>query len=1288
MPAKSVSVNKLNEEKKYIEDLSLHEQILHRPETYVGNIVDTDTEQPIWVNVNNTFINKIVKINDGLIRTFIEPASNAFDNIWRSNKHKMTYIKFKINKTTGKCSVKNDGAFIPIKQQTYTQEKTKLWVPTIAFGKLLTSTNYNDNEKRKTSGRNGYGIKLTNIFSKEFVVECCDGNKKFIQKWNNNMKTVSDPKITDTNSKPYTLVEWLPDFNRFKSSSDKTKCLNNFTNDHISYIERLIYHYATCASMYKVKVYYNNNKINIKNLKDFAMKYFIVNDSDELNDNDLSDTESVSSKSSKSSKSSSKYTSDNETSDNDLSDMSDNDLSDTSDNELSDNELSDNETTSDNESTSDTSDNEDNKLKRESLSIKTKNCLVFITPNDDNKYINYSSVNGIETPEGGLHLIEWEEKLFRPIVDFINGKDKIKKTTTKTKKKPQNIKIDINTVKNKLSLFVVATVENPQFESQEKRKLIAGEVDVNVKDTIIKKLKKWNFIKEIKAELEGKSFSKLNDLNKDKSNIENLEHCDYIRKNKSKKTIDKDCILVATEGDSAKTFITSGINKASIFDKRGREFIGIFKLKGKPINARKATVSKLEHNKEISTLIRALRLNTDLDYTDDNNYKTLYYKKFVICADADNDGYHIVALVYNFFHSKYPSLIKRGDFFYFMRTPVLTILKPWTEFYFLNEARNHINENEIHKNNIKYFKGLGSWPSQLVPKVLGKKLVCLITDEIGDKLIKNIFGKDESDFRKIWLTKASKPIINPISKDYEIQELADKNFINNELINFSKDHCRRAIPNLYDGLNESQRKILFTAFTTNLTYNKKVLKVSQFAGKVAELSEYHHGEVILNSTITGMTQRFVGSNNIPYFYDEGQFGSRIENGKDSANGRYIFTKLDNPSKYIFKDIDDPYLNWLEEDGNNIEPEYYLPILPMVLVNGRKGGIGTGFSSTIPSYNPLDLIKWINFWLDNNFKNNSNLIPWYRNFKGSIEIDPENTNKYIVKGVMKLSNKSNEYIISELPIGKNQISITKYTKFLESLEENKKISGFSNKCDNNNICYIITKGSLNITVNKDGLVVDDKILKSFKLLDTIHTSNMVLFTDTTTIKKYNNVIEILNDYCKERYKYYGIRRQGQINSLKTELEYVNNKLRFIKEVKNKTIDLDKIKSITELEDILDVRKYKRQITKKNTIHSKEVEEVEHEEHELVEEDNNKLGNYNYLTNINIKSMLREKDGQNKLQLLHDNLTDNITKLSKLTDTQYWKNELNEFIDIYNKWNDLENKRLTENIVSEVKSKKNK
>jgi len=1248
MPPKTIKT----EEKKYIEDLSLHEQILLRPDTYIGSNVDTLTNEPVWVNVNNTFVNKNIKINDGLIRMFIETVSNAFDNIWRSSnsKFKMSYIKININSTTGKISVKNDGQPIPIKQQTYAQEKIKLYVPTIAFGKLLTSTNYNDNEKRKTSGRNGYGIKLTNIFSSDFKVECCDGSKKFIQKWSNNMKTIQEPKITDSDSKPYTLVEFTPDFSKFKS--DNKSSLTNFTNDHISYIERLIYHYATCASVYKIKIYYNNHKINIKNLKDYAMKYFIV--SNELNDDDeISDTESVCSKKSKSD---------------------------------SDSELSDDSETESNSETE--SENAEDNIKRETLSIKTKNCLVFITPNDDNKYINYSSVNGIETPEGGLHLIEWEEKLFRPIVDFINGNDKVKKLKGKEKekaKKKQNIKIDINTVKNKLSLFVVATVENPQFESQEKRKLIAGDVDIKIKDSDIKKLKKWNFVKEIKAELEGKSFNKLNDLNKDKSAIENLEHCDYIRKNKSKKTIDKDCILVATEGDSAKTFITSGINKSSIFDKSGREYIGIFKLKGKPINARKATVSKLEHNKEISTLIRALRLNTELDYTDDNNYKTLYYKKFVICADADNDGYHIVALVYNFFHSKYSSLIKRGDFFYFMRTPVLTILKPWTEFYFINEARKYINENNINNNNIKYYKGLGSWPSQSVPKVLGKKLVCLITDEIGDKLIKNIFGKDESDFRKTWLTKVNKPVVNEIIKDYEIQQLPDKNFINNELINFSKDHCRRAIPNLYDGLNESQRKILFTAFKTNLNYNKKVLKVSQFAGKVAELSEYHHGEIILNSTITGMTQRFVGSNNIPYFYDEGQFGSRIENGKDAASGRYIFTKLDTNTRNLFRIEDENYLINLEEDGNIIEPEYYLPILPMVLVNGRKGGIGTGFSSTIPSYNPLDLIKWINYWLDNNFKNNTNLIPWYRNFKGSIEVDVDNSNKYITTGVMKLGKNSNEYIISELPIGKNQISITKYTKFLESLEESGKISSFSNKCDNNVIHYIINKGSLNITTNKEGIVIDTGVLKSFKLIDTIHTSNMVLFTDSITIKKYNNVIEILNEYCNQRYKYYGIRRLGQINSLKLELEFVSNKLRFIKEVKNKTIDLDKIKSIIELENILDKRNYKRQLNKKQIV--TEEDDVVLEDLEELEEDV-KLGNFNYLTNINIKSMLKEKDGQNKLQLLFDNLTDNIATLTKLSDKQYWKNELNEFINDYNKWNELEIKRQTENVIVKktIKNKK--
>ena len=145
------------------------------------------------------------------------------------------------------------------------------------------------------------------------------------------------------------------------------------------------------------------------------------------------------------------------------------------------------------------------------------------------------------------------------------------------------------------------------------------------------------------------------------------------------------------------------------------------------------------------------------------------------------------------------------------------------------------------------------------------------------------------------------------------------------------------------------------------------MKVAQLAGYTAEHSGYHHGEQNLYDTITKMAHSFIGSNNIPLLYRDGQFGSRINGGKDAANARYICTKLDGLTRLIFRQEDDVLLEQVVDDGDVVEPLFYVPIIPMILVNGCTVGIGTGWSSNIPCYNPIDLITAVKEWLDNGEK---------------------------------------------------------------------------------------------------------------------------------------------------------------------------------------------------------------------------------------------------------------------------------------------------------------------------------
>jgi len=229
----------------------------------------------------------------------------------------------------------------------------------------------------------------------------------------------------------------------------------------------------------------------------------------------------------------------------------------------------------------------------------------------------------------------------------------------------------------------------------------------------------------------------------------------------------------------------------------------------------------------------------------------------------------------------------------------------------------------------------------------------IVPDKVisGNDLIKMAFTKNRVEDRKTWLNNLKKGTFLNYSQAQE-NGICYSDFINKELILFSQADNQRSIPHIYDGFKPSQRKVLFSCFKRKL---KNEIKVAQLAGYVSEHSAYHHGEMSLTGTIVGMAQSFCGSNNINLLTPSGQFGTRRMGGKDAASPRYIFTKLEKITRTIFHPDDDALLNYLSDDGLSIEPEYYMPVIPMILVNGSDG-IGTGWSSFVPNYSSRQIIK--------------------------------------------------------------------------------------------------------------------------------------------------------------------------------------------------------------------------------------------------------------------------------------------------------------------------------------------
>lgn len=267
-------------------------------------------------------------------------------------------------------------------------------------------------------------------------------------------------------------------------------------------------------------------------------------------------------------------------------------------------------------------------------------------------------------------------------------------------------------------------------------------------------------------------------------------------------------------------------------------------------------------------------------------------------------------------------------------------------------------------------------------------------------------------------------------------------------------------------------------------------------------------------TIVGLAQDFVGSNNINLLSPNGQFGTRMMGGKDAASARYIFTAVPPITRRIFHPQDDALLTYLNDDGDWIEPNWYIPVLPMVLVNGSEG-IGTGWSSSIPNYNPSDIIDNIRRLMKG--EEQVPMVPWYRGFVGDIEKESEH--RYKVSG-RAFEVDDNKVQVTELPI---RTWTTPYKEQLEQwIQGSDKVPSWIKDYDDES-----TLTSVNMTITlKDGQmrkVLEEGLDKAFKLTSSVATSNMVCFDPQGRIKKYNSPEEIVQEFYDVRLDYYRKRK---------------------------------------------------------------------------------------------------------------------------------------------------------------------
>lgn len=843
----------------------------------------------------------------------------------------------------------------------------------------------------------------------------------------------------------------------------------------------------------------------------------------------------------------------------------------------------------------------------------------------DGEFHQVSFVNSIWTIRGGTHV----QTVFKKIADQLAPK--IQKKNKGTEVKPSQIK-------NHCFIFVNCLINNPSFDSQTKETLKSTisqwGTKCDLSDTFFKKVSLSGVIEQILTWNQGRSAQQLKTTSGKKQKrivgIAKLNEANNAGTAKS-----KNCTLILLEGDSAKGLAVAGLSVV------GRDNYGVFPLRGKMLNVRDAPTKTIIENEEINSIVKILGLQHEKNY---KNSDELRYGHIMIMTDQDHDGSHIKGLLINFFHCFWPSLLKVPNFITEFITPIVKATKgdQSLSFFTIPEYENWKETSNTKGWKVKYYKGLGTSQASEMQEYFSDldkhKKFFKYSGQQDDDSIVLAFSKQYADKRKEWLASFEPGTY----LDQSLVKIPYNDFINKELILFSLADCERSIPSLVDGFKPGQRKILFSCFKRNL---KGEIKVAQLSGYVSEHSAYHHGEESLHSTIIGMAQNFVGSNNLNMLEPIGGFGTRDMGGKDASAARYVHTTLSVITRYIFHPSDDGILDYLLEEGLSIQPVWYMPTVPIVLINGSQG-IGTGWSSTVPNYNPSDIIENLRRLLRN--EDLEPMHPWYRGFLGSIEYNPPKKN-YIVKGHWKrIGDDCIE--ITELPVKK---WTQDYKEFLENLlldatekekvkkmKERKRKRGTEKEepapskkdaeeplIKDYKEYHTNTRVHFKVYSDKFYLMTDAEIEKRFKLVSTIACTNMNLFDHTGKIKRYATPEDILREFYTIRLEYYQKRKDFMVKKIEKDWNLLDNKVRFILAVIKGEIVVNNRKRavlIDELEKMGFDRIAKEKPRKvQETEILAEGEEKENEDEVTDIKDEKRASDYDYLLSMPLWSLTMER-----------------------------------------------------------------
>ena len=851
-----------------------------------------------------------------------------------------------------------------------------------------------------------------------------------------------------------------------------------------------------------------------------------------------------------------------------------------------------------------------------------------------------SIVNGIWTYLGGSHI--------KFIQDMIV--DKLKPYIEKELKKGSHKMAIKNLVLNNLFVFVKCTMYNPEFNSQSKEKVETPQkvfASYSIKESEWKKI--WKLLEDLILEsiygkLEDKSKSKV-----DRKNIIFSEGSDAKFAGNKKRW--RECTLFIAEGKSAIGLVEAGINDTKT--KLNRDICGTWSIQGVPPNARKEVRivknrvirnNKLVENKRFDELVKILGLDYNKTYAmnaeGDKEFETLRYGQVIVTTDQDVDGKgQIFGMILNFFQLFWPALIER-NFIARFNTPIIraypnNVRDNVKEFYtqyaydkWIDDTFGGDSEAASKKYKIKYYKGLASHDRKEVRPTFNnfdKKVFTYDNDTKANETIEIYFGKD-TDGRKEVL---SFPVSDDdIIKDDTVQHIDVSRYLNTDVKEFQRDNIIRKLPHVMDGLVPSRRKVLFAARLNDKMANEEI-KVATFAGDVISKAYYHHGDASLCSTIIKMAQNFVGAKNLPLLIGIGNFGSRLRAGDDAGSPRYIYVKYNKKlCDIMFPREDDYLLPYTFSDGERAEPQYYVPILPMCILESMTIP-ATGWRVKIWARDYRDVINNVKDLINGTIKKCKSMKIWLNRNYSDIVVSKDD--QYMV-GKYEYNKSKNTITINELPLSVYNESYIKSIAY----EKDKLKSYFKLPIDYSSYDADTNKDTVKIVFEfnediMDKLSAADRSKKSsdfdpvvdFMKLKLKIESDINVIDKNGKVKEYTKYGAVLREWFEERKVLYIKRIERQIIITKLMIRYIKNIIRFSESHTNLGIT-NKIKE-EEFNEILKKNNYDKFY--KTVLISPKYTPVDRLEKIILGE----KASYDYLIGMTYKSLLSEANKARKKEL---------------------------------------------------------